>query len=134
MDRFFVNLKVGSSIQRFNYAIDDSDDLFHPHSHHHLGADTQQKIPNLADLHLRVERQVLQRLPETGALLFSIRTYVTPITTVCADIKVAKALRTSTRSYSEEIAKYKNKPLWDKVLDDHLDVVLRGEGLKIVAS
>ena len=128
MDRFFVRLRVGGAIQRFNYAIDDSAELFHPHSHHNLALDKKVK---LEDLHLRVERQVLQRLPKTRALLFSIRTYVTPITEVTKDKKVARALRTSVGSYGEDVAKYKNKPLWDTVMKEHLDEILAEEDVEL---
>lgn len=121
MDRFFVRMRVGSAITRFNYAIDDSNELFHPHSHHNLSA---EKKVRLEDLHLRVERQFLQRLPKTRALLFSIRTYITPITEVTKDKEVAAALRNSMASYTDDVAKYKNKPLWNSVLADHLEEVL----------
>lgn len=124
MDRFFVRMQVGSAITRFNYAIDDSDELYHPHSHHNLVAD---KTVHLEDLHLRVERQFLQRLPKTRALLFSIRTYITPITEVTKDKAVAAALRTSVGSFTEDVAGYKNKALWNSVLCDHLEQVLEGE-------
>lgn len=124
MDRFFLKLKVGSAICRFNFAIDDSDELFHRHSHHNLTAEDLEVPPKLQDLHLRVERQCLQRLPNTRALLFSIRTYVTPITEVTRDKEVAEALRTSVGSYSEDIARYKNWDLWDRTLQDHLTDVL----------
>jgi hypothetical protein len=124
MDRFFQNMRVDGSIQRFNFAIDDSDELFHPHSHHNLTAEQAGKDPALADLHLRVERQVLQRLPKSRALLFTIRTYVTPITKVTTDREVAEGLRTSVGSYSPDVAKYKNKPLWEKVVEAHLKQVL----------
>ncbi|KAL4926716.1 uncharacterized protein BDV17DRAFT_293295 [Aspergillus undulatus] len=58
MDRFFQRMKPGSMISRYNYAIDNSDDLFHRRSHHNLTAE-QVQTPELKDLHLRVERQVL---------------------------------------------------------------------------
>ncbi|KAG9945500.1 hypothetical protein KCU85_g7216, partial [Aureobasidium melanogenum] len=124
MDRFFMRMQVGSAITRFNYAIDDSDELYHPHSHHNLSVD---KKVRLEDLHLRVERQFLQRLPKTRALLFSIRTYITPITEVTKDKEVAAALRTSVGSFTEDVAGYKNKALWDSVLSEHLKQVLEGE-------
>ncbi|KAG9600590.1 hypothetical protein KCU77_g2089, partial [Aureobasidium melanogenum] len=124
MDRFFMRMQVGSAITRFNYAIDDSDELYHPHSHHNLNAD---KKVRLEDLHLRVERQFLQRLPKTRALLFSIRTYITPITEVTRDKEVAAALRTSVGSFTEDVAGYKNKALWNSVLCEHLEQVLEGE-------
>ncbi|KAF2647687.1 hypothetical protein K491DRAFT_709108 [Lophiostoma macrostomum CBS 122681] len=127
MDRFFQNMRVDGSIQRFNFAIDDSNELFHPHSHHNLTADQVGKDPALEDLHLRVERQALQRLPNSRSLLFSIRTYVTPITKVTMDREVAEALRTSVESYSPDVAKYKNKPLWERVVAAHLQEVLEDD-------
>lgn len=123
MDRFFQRLKVGSVVSRFNYAIDDSDELFHRRSHHNLSL-PEGDGPKLSDLHLRVERQVLQRLPKTRALLFTIRTYVTPITEVTKDREVAAALRTSVNSYTDDVAKYKNKNVWDKLLQKHLSEIL----------
>ncbi|KAL4954552.1 hypothetical protein BDW69DRAFT_183445 [Aspergillus filifer] len=123
MDRFFQRLKPGPLICRYNYAIDDSDELFHRHSHHNLNLDEVKK-PELKDLHLRVERQVLQRLPRSKALLFTIRTYVTPITEVTKARDVAGALRTSVCSYSEDIARYKNRGLWEGTLMGHLEEVL----------
>ncbi|KAL4879322.1 hypothetical protein BJY04DRAFT_220177 [Aspergillus karnatakaensis] len=122
MDRFFMRLKVGGSISRFNYAIDISDTLFHRHSHHNV---TELASPlELKDLHIRVERQVLQRLPKSRALLFTIRTYVTPITEVTKDFEIARALKTSTGSYADDVARYKNKHLWDGLLQGHLKEVL----------
>ncbi|KAK5938673.1 hypothetical protein PMZ80_008864 [Knufia obscura] len=127
MDRFFMNLRTGSQIQRFNFAIDDSDELFHRHSHHNLSLEQLEKQPKLEDLHLRVERQVLQRLPRTRALLFTIRTYVTPITEVTRDHAVAKALRTNVDSFGEDLAVYKNMSLWNEILQKHIKEVLGEE-------
>lgn len=125
MDRFFLRMKVGSSICRFNYAIDDSDELFHRHSHHNLTAEQLERPPKLDDLHLRVERQVLQRLPKSRDLLFTIRTYVTPIKEVTQDKEIARALRTSVGSYSEDVACYKNRSLWHATLEEHLSEILK---------
>ncbi|KAL2670022.1 hypothetical protein Neosp_014901 [[Neocosmospora] mangrovei] len=124
MDRFFERLKVESAVSRFNYAIDDSSELFHRHPHHNLTLEQLENPPKLEDLHLRVERQTLQRLPKTRALLFTIRTYVTPIVEVTKDKEVAAALRTSVGSFSEDVSKYKNKDLWDRTLQKHLAEVL----------
>lgn len=122
-----MNLRTGSQIQRFNFAIDDSDELFHRHSHHNLSLEQLEKQPKLEDLHLRVERQVLQRLPRTRALLFTIRTYVTPITEVTRDHAVAKALRTNVDSFGEDLAVYKNMSLWNEILQKHIKEVLGEE-------
>lgn len=131
MDRFFAKLRVGSGVQRFNFAIDDSDELFHRHSHHNLTAETVQKQPQLDDLHLRVERQTLQRLPKSRAILFTIRTYVTPIKEVTRDRQIASALRTSVGSFGDDVAKYKNKSLWNSVLEKHLSEILGGNSYQV---
>ncbi|CAG9982988.1 unnamed protein product [Clonostachys byssicola] len=127
MDRFFQRIKVESAISRFNYAIDDSDELFHRHSHHNLTLEQLETPPKLEDLHLRVERQVLQRLPKTRALLFTIRTYVTPIVEVTKDREAAQSLRTNVNSFGEDVAKYKNKVLWNDTLQRHIAKVLGEE-------
>ncbi|CAK7238477.1 hypothetical protein SEUCBS140593_010728 [Sporothrix eucalyptigena] len=132
MDRFFLRLRADQAYMRFNYAVDVDKELFHIHSHHNLTAEEQAARSGsgpvtLEQLHLRVERQVLQRLPRTGAIAFSIRTYVTPITTVTRDRVWAKALRTNVNSYSPQVAQYKNKALWEKVLAEHLDEVIGPE-------
>lgn len=135
MDRFFMRLKVGTVISRFNYAIDNSSELFLRNPHHNLTAEEMDgNPPKLEDLHLRVERQVLQRLPKTRALLFTIRTYVTPITTVTKDKEVARGLRTSVGSFTEDLNKYKNKVLWDATLQKHVaDVLGETAGIPVVA-
>lgn len=124
MDRFFVRLSADKPIMRFNYAIDLSGELFHINSHHNLMLDALETPLTVDQLHLRVERQFLQRLPVTQAIVFSIRTYVTPITEVTKDRDIAKALRTSVRSYSPEVAKYKNKHLWNEVMEEHFHRVI----------
>lgn len=125
MDRFFQRLKVENAICRFNFAIDTSGELFHRHSHHNLTPEQLETPLKIQDLHLRVERQVLQRLPKTRALLFTIRTYVTPITEVTKDKEIARELRGSVQGFTDDISKYKNKDLWNELLQDHLAEVLK---------
>ncbi|KAI6081277.1 hypothetical protein F4821DRAFT_249678 [Hypoxylon rubiginosum] len=124
MDRFFIRLRADRPIMRFNFAVDLSGELFHINSHHNLTADNLETPLTVDQLHLRVERQYLQRLPKTRGLVFSIRTYVTPILEVTRDKEVALALRTSVDSFSPAVSAYKNKPVWNDVLVAHLDEVL----------
>ena len=133
MDRFFLRLRADSPMSRFNYAIDLSGELFHIHSHHNLRAEDLPAPVSVQQLHLRVERQVLQRLPHTGAIVFSIRTYLTPITEVTKDANAARALRTNVRSFSEEVAVYKNKALWNDALEEHLEEVC-GKSTSVAAA
>lgn len=132
MDRFFQRLRVDSPVQRFNFAIDSSPELFHIDSHHNLTPDPAHPV-QLDDLFLRVERQFLQRLPRTRGIVFSIRTYVTPIREVTRDRDVAVALRANVDSLGPLMATYKNKPLWQDVLAAHLDEVV-GQGKENVPT
>ena len=129
MDRFFLRLSPSQPYQRFNYAVTVSGELYHPESHHNLTPEVLAARGNgdsgsVDGLWLRVERQTLLRLPKSGAVLFGIRTYMTPVREVTADKAVARALRTQVESYGVEVAGYKNKGLWWDVLRKHLDDVV----------
>jgi hypothetical protein len=53
---------------------------------------------------MRVERQTLRRLPRTGAIVFGIRTYQTPLETLAAEPGVPGRLASAIRGWSEEVA------------------------------
>ncbi len=73
VDQFFARVAVERPVWRLNWTIHDAHALFQP-------------VPALAravprerfadGLFLRVERQTLRRLPQSGDVLFTIRTYV----------------------------------------------------------
>ncbi|KAI5852469.1 alpha-1,2-mannosyltransferase [Morchella snyderi] len=122
MDRFFSKLKVTSPIQRFNHNLDISYELFRTHS---IGAESSEKL-TIGDIYLRVERQTLKRLPRTQALLFGIRTYITPVESITKDRDVARILKAQIEAYPEDMAGYKNKHLWGAVVVEHLDGIIQG--------
>ena len=128
MDRFFAKMPVDGPVQRFNYAIDKSPELWHIESHHHLEPDPNLRIE---DLYLRVERQVLRRLPVSKAMIFSIRTYVTPLVKVTQNLEIAHALRTNIQTYSPEVASYKNRQVWNDLVMAHLDEMLKDYESKV---
>lgn len=60
------------------------------------------------DLHVRVERETLRRFPVTDAVLFTIRTYITPLRSVIADPddraaigRVVDAMPADVRGYKD---------------------------------
>lgn len=122
MDRFFSKLKVTSPIQRFNHNLDISYELFRTHS---IGAESSEKL-TIGNIYLRVERQTLKRLPRTQALLFGIRTYITPVESITKDRDVARILKAQIEAYPEDMAGYKNKHLWGAVVVEHLDGIIQG--------
>ena len=54
---------------------------------------------------LRTERQTLRRLPETGAVVFGVKVYVTPVEDLDADARAA--FRAALAAFSPEMAAYK---------------------------
>lgn len=79
MDRYFANLPVGKIVKRANWAITTHSRLFAPSGNHLYEGET---VPEedmdvvLENTHLRSERQMLWRLPRTGAIVFSFKTYL----------------------------------------------------------
>lgn len=54
---------------------------------------------------LRTERQTLRRLPKTGAILFTIRTYTTPVVKLAQEPGVPGRLASAVRSWPDAVAK-----------------------------
>lgn len=54
---------------------------------------------------LRTERQTLRRLPKTGAILFTIRTYTTPVAKLVQEPGVPGRLASAVRSWPEVVAR-----------------------------
>ena len=76
VDRFFTSMKIGTISMRMNWSLQTDDALYAPVRLHQpdpfLGMTGDQ-------IHLRVERQTLRKLPQTGNVLFTIRTYLAPV-------------------------------------------------------
>jgi hypothetical protein len=68
---------------------------------------------------LRVERQILTRLPRTNALLFTIRTYATPLSHVKAEGK-GPELAEAIDGLPAALAHYKKAVEWGPAVKDYL--------------
>jgi hypothetical protein len=87
VDRFLGLLQPDKPVWRLNWFIHDDPSLFQPArspSIRPIDAETAG-----THLWLRVERQTLRRLPKSGAIVFTIRTHLTPL---------AQALRTKEQT------------------------------------
>src|SRR5215469_4762552 len=79
---FFAALKPDRILARVNWGIADDPARFQP-----VGRDVNTAITAAnagSVLYFRVERQTLRRLPRSGAVLFTIRTEITPLDHVVA--------------------------------------------------
>ncbi|KIO34631.1 hypothetical protein M407DRAFT_13409 [Tulasnella calospora MUT 4182] len=72
-------------------------------------------------IYFRSERQSLRRLPRTGAILFTIRTYYEPVTSLAREPGVPGRMASALRSWSEDVAIYKGQARYKDVLLEYLD-------------
>lgn len=73
------------------------------------------------DIHFRSERQSLRRLPKSGALLFTVRTYFEPVTVIAKEPHVPGRLAEAIRNWDETVSHYKGREHWESLLLPYLD-------------
>ena len=84
------------------------------------------------EIHFRSERQTLRRLPRSGVLLFTIRTYFEPVTKIAKEPHVPGRLAEAIEEWDETISLYKGKHHWADILLPYLheqDRLQRESGL-----
>lgn len=126
MLKFFERLKCNTFYSRNNYFIQVDDCL--PWSHSIGDEDspvvswsTAENDKAIGNHWFRSERQSLRRLPKTGAIIFTIRTYFLPITEMAQEPFVPGRLASAIRSWDDEISRYKGKEKYGNVLLEYLD-------------
>ncbi|MEM9605637.1 MAG: DUF3445 domain-containing protein [Pseudomonadota bacterium] len=111
IDRFFNHLRVDRPVERFNWSLQTDDAL----------AEFPAPDEPVTDLHYRVERQTLRRLPETGAVVFTVRIYVVPFEVVAAVPGAVAQLRDDIAAMPEAFSDYKRMPHFRDVLSTYQD-------------
>ena len=106
VDRFFAALAPERPVWRLNWSIVDDPAPFQPVAR--PAADAVTAATAGERLWLRVERQTLRRLPESGAVVFTIRTYITRLDAAIAARETAAELAGSIRAMPEESRRYKH--------------------------
>jgi hypothetical protein len=119
-------------VQRFNWSIQAGDALYHPLSN--IGrveraAERQSKFSD-SDLNatafIRVERQTLQKLPQSRDILFTIRIYLDPLGALARHperMQLAPAFATRLRELNQEQLDYKGLAADRDRLADYLDAL-----------
>jgi Protein of unknown function (DUF3445) len=75
---------------------------------------------NPAALYLRVERETLRRFAPSNAVLFTIRTYVTPIPAVAGESATAQRLAAALAALPDPVRLYKDVASFGPALIAHL--------------
>ncbi|CAN6642848.1 hypothetical protein TRVA0_019S01772 [Trichomonascus vanleenenianus] len=108
MDRYFKKMRPGQWIERFNWTLQGSSALYAPPEYerppkHDL---TPEKIM------FRCERQTLTRLPKSQAIVFTIRTYMTPLPQLCEQEGLGDVLLDALDNLPPQMADYKGMGHW----------------------
>ncbi|MEI8148605.1 MAG: heme-dependent oxidative N-demethylase subunit alpha family protein, partial [Actinomycetes bacterium] len=108
VNAFFDRMTPERSVWRLNWSLVDSPDLFLPPSH-------RRPLDDVAEWFFRVERQTLRVLPKSGAIVFTIRTYVQSLEQLLArDPEHGSALLLALDTAPPETLEYKG---WVGVAD-----------------
>ncbi|KAF5017530.1 hypothetical protein F66182_10531 [Fusarium sp. NRRL 66182] len=126
MCKFFKRLRPESVYNRNNYFLQVDDSLAWSWS---IGSEdapsatwsTADKDKAIENHMFRSERQSLRRLPKTGAVVFTIRTYFHPVTDIAKEDYVPGRLASAVRSWDDEVANYKGRQKYGHVLLEYLD-------------
>jgi len=115
--RVFDGLRPGLVLERRNWTVVNSAEPFTPQSTP-IRARIGEITPDQAGeaLHLRVERQTLRRLPQTGAALFTIRVWLQPLASLAQDRAQLNAFAQAWRNASPRFRAYKRFDLYDELV------------------
>ena len=113
MDRFFTNMKVGPISHRWNWSVMTSHKLFTPHR--------SRRTPlapgaGIDEIFIRMESQTLRKLPRTGMILFTIRTYAEPLTRWAAMPGAVASLLEMLDGMTPEMRDYKGFAMYEDAL------------------
>jgi hypothetical protein len=117
INRMFDRLQPERSVERMNWSINWSNDLYTPKPK------TERTIPDLppSGSFIRVERQTLRRLPISGDILFTIRIYLDPILALRSHPRKADLMR----SMASQLEALTPEQVAYKGLGRHRDALIR---------
>lgn len=109
-DRYLKMMSADQPVWRINWNVHDTDELFQPRGHGRNTPDPAITPENAGSkLFLRLERQTLRRLPVSGDILFTIRTYIRPLSDFANRPDVARNLAGALRNLPPETSGYKSQ-------------------------
>ena len=79
IERMFDNLNPARSVLRWNWSLYGDDKLYHPLSDNGMKRRFGEGDDITGRVTLRLERQTLRKLPQSGDILFTIRIYLDPL-------------------------------------------------------
>lgn len=127
MERFFVKLAVDKPVVRNNYFVqvvpeggDSGEELawstltLGPEDAYRHDRARSKRGVRAEGLRLRTERQTLRRLPLSGAIVFTIRTYMVRVDEIRGE--EGRRLASAVVSWPEDVGSYKGRDVFLKEL------------------
>jgi hypothetical protein len=106
IDRVLDRLTPQRPFWRLGWGVLDTDELYQPPELAANRPPDAAPVPP-ASAHLRVERETLRRFPRTRCVLFTIRTYITPVTSIARRADDAERLAEALDALPADVAAYK---------------------------
>jgi dimethylamine monooxygenase subunit A len=115
--RMFDGIQPGTLLERFNWNVQPGPDRFTPsQAEFKAKADAMPVEGALDALWLRVERQTITKLPDTGAMVFTIRVAIDPLRAVLADAAHRAAFSAAWEAIDPVLAEYKGWPHYERLV------------------
>jgi len=109
VDSFFNRIDVDRPVWRVNWSLTTDPTMFQPVRQKHSASELHITSKNAGDqVYMRCERQTLRRLPNTGWILFTIKTYLDKLSKLHKYPKEAQNLSSLLRSAPTSLLWYKN--------------------------
>ena len=121
VERIFEGLRPGLILERRNWSLVNSSEPFTPDP-----TPIRARIASIApaeagsELFVRVERQTLRRLPQTGGALFTIRVWLHPLDALLDDPPRLAAFAKAWRTTPADFRDYKRLGLYDELVEGFL--------------
>ncbi|KAJ5885844.1 hypothetical protein N7504_011680 [Penicillium tannophilum] len=119
VSKFLARLSPTSPMERSNYFVEikrPDENLFE--ILYRPGSLCEKALldPSPNEIMIRRERQTFRRLPRTGAIVFGVKTYLTPISQL--PMQELENLAKEMKTWPEYVSEYKGKDVWGrKVLE-----------------
>jgi hypothetical protein len=120
VNQFMRRLKPEKPMWRVNWSLNEDPTLFQPGGHGSAEAASHLTPENAgAEVFLRLERQTLRRLPQTEAILFTIRILQCPLEQL--NVSEAHQLAQTLRHWPDDLRTYKSFPVYGPAVLSYLE-------------
>jgi hypothetical protein len=121
--KYLIMIPVGSPVRRLNWTLtvnarmDTSSETYDEWGHERTSV-TPENVGE--KIHLRVEVQVLDRMPRSNALMFGIRTYLLSLEDLVSNPIWAKRMHRTMKTLPEPLIEYKGLSRYHSMVVDYL--------------